>query len=196
LIVRSTRARFGISGCFLLIIAVFVILPVAGFAIAVWLAFTPTASEAAAAAAYRNAPACSPSPPAPDCIEVEKAAIVSYTRIPGKCGAHYDRFSLKLTDGVHPVLVSFDCLGTNPSYALPDGQVLVREYRGQVTTVYDVNGKGFETTDSPIGGASWRGGVSALMLIIFGTWLLVVAVITLGVRFTNRARASATKPSC
>jgi hypothetical protein len=180
----------------LLIFAVFVILPAAAFAFALWLAFTPTASEAAAAAAYRNAPACSPSSPATDCIKTERAEIVSSTWIPGKCGGHYDRFTVKLPDGVHDAQIDFDCLAPNPSYSLPDGQLLVREYRGQVTTVYDVNGKAYETTDSPIGGASWRGGVSAVMLSVFGAWLLAVAIIAIGVRFTNRARASAPKPSC
>jgi hypothetical protein len=166
--------------CLVTALLVFVVLPAAGLAIAAWLFLVPTASEAEAAKAYRDAPACSLSSLSPGCIKTEKAEIVSYTWIPGKCGAHYDRFTLKLTDGVHPVQIGFDCLAPNPSYALPDGRVLIREYRGQVTTVYDVNGKAYETADSPTGGSSWRGGVAAL-LIIFSAPILLVSLLVLRV---------------
>jgi hypothetical protein len=158
------------------VLLVLVVLPIVGLGLAAWLFLVPTASEAAAANAYRNARVCAPSPPAPDCIKTERAEIVSYRSIPGRCGGHYDRFTLKLTDGVHDVQIGFDCLGPNPSYALSDGRVVVREYRGQVTTVYDVSGKAYETGDSPIGGSSWRGGVAAL-LIIFSAPILLVALI-------------------
>lgn len=165
---------------------IFVVIPVIGFGFGVWLLLTPTSAEAAAATAYRNAPACLASAPEQGCIHTERAQIVSYTWIPGKCGSHTDRFTLRLADGTHHADISFDCLASNPSYASSDDRVAVREYGALVTTVYDVDGEAHETTDSPTGGASWRGGVAALMLIVFGGWLVALAAMVIGVRLTNK----------
>jgi hypothetical protein len=178
-----------VRGCLVTLFLTFVILPLVGVAFAVWLLLTPTSWEVAAATAYKNAPICSASTPEQGCIHTERAEIVSYTWIPGKCGGHTDRFALRLADGTHHADIKFDCLASSPSYASSDGRVAVREYRGLVTTVYDVDGQAHETTDSPTGGASWRGGVAALMLIVFGGWLLAVMVIVIGVKLTSKRQA-------
>jgi hypothetical protein len=168
----------------------FVVVPVIGFGFGVWLLLTPTSAEAAAATAYKNAPACLASAPQQGCIHIERAQVVSYTWIPGKCGSHTDRFTLQLADGAHHADVRFDCLASSPSYTSSDGRVVVREYQGLVTTVNDVDGHAHETTVSPTGGASWRGGVAALMLIVFGGWLLALAIIAIGVKLTSK------RPAC
>jgi len=178
-------------GCLPSILLVFVIFPVAGFAFAVWLIFTPTSSEAAAATAYQNAPACSSSLPAEGgCIHGEQAEIVSFRSIVGRCGSHTDQFMLRLIDGLHQAELAFGCLAANRSYALADGRVAVREYRRLVTTVYDVEGRAYETTDSPSGGASDRRGVAALMLVFLGAWLGVLVAVAIGFMVTKRPKAS------
>jgi hypothetical protein len=158
-----------------------VVLPIVGFAFGIWLMFTPTSSEAAAAAAYKNAPMCSSSVTEQGCIQIAQAQLVSYSTFWGKCGGHTDRLTLKVADGNHEAEIAFDCLAANPAYALPDGTVKVRVYRGLITTVYDANGKAYETQDSPSGGRSWRRGIAAVILIVFGAWLLVLAIVAIPV---------------
>jgi hypothetical protein len=159
---------------------------VAGFAFGVWLLLTPSAAEVAAATAYDNAPACPSLATERDCIKTERAQIVSYEWIPGRCGAHTDRFTFQLIDGAHQADIHIDCFAPNPSFASSDGRVEVREYRGLVTTVYDVVGKAYETTDSPAEGRSWTRGLGAVMLAVFGAWLLLLVVAAIYFRFSNR----------
>jgi hypothetical protein len=187
---RLGSASLIARGCLTTLFLVFVVLPVAGFAFAVWLLLTPTSSETAATTAYRNTPACSSLLPEQSCIQTERAEIVSFSSIPGRCGSHTDRFTLKLADGLHTAEIPFDCLAADASYGWSDGRVNVHEYRGLVTTVYDAAGKAYETTDSPSRGNGWRRGVAVVMLIVLGSWLIVVAIIAVGVRFTKRARPS------
>lgn len=166
------------------LVLVFVILPVAGLAFAVWLFFTPTASESAAVAAYANAPACPASGPARDCIKVERAVLVSLDQFPGKCGSRYDRLGLKVADGVHQAEIRFDCFAPYTSYAPIGGQVRVREYRGLITTVYAADGTAYETIESP-GGSSWRRGIAAGIGAILGAWVLFLAAIAIGLRLAK-----------
>jgi hypothetical protein len=181
-----------LRGCLVL---VFVVLPVAGLAFAVWLFFTPTASENAAEAAYANAPACPASGPARDCIKVERAVLVSLAQIPGRCGGHYDRLGLQLGDGIHQAEIKFDCFGPYPFYSLIGGQVRVREYGGLITTVYAADGTAYETIDSP-GNSSWRRGIAAVMVVILGAWVLVLVAFVIWNKFTSRPRASLPKATC
>jgi len=178
----NSRSVLFLRSCLIL---VFVILPVVGLAFAVWLFFTPTASENAAEAAYANAPACPVSGPARDCIKLERAVLVSLDRIPGKCGSFHDRLGLQLGDGVHQAQIGFDCFAPYPFYASIGGHVKVREYRASITTVYAADGTAFETTDSPRGGASWRRGIAAGMAAVLGSWVLFLAVVAIGLRLTK-----------
>jgi hypothetical protein len=182
----SRRSGLIARGCLVTLFLIFLVLPVAGFALAVWLLLTPSSSEVVAATAYKSAPVCTSSPAQHGCLQTERAHVLSYSWIPGRCGSHTDRFTLQLTDGVHQADVHFDCLGANPSYASADGLVAVREYRGLVTTVFDVSGKAYETTDSPTHGGSWTRGLGAVMLAVFGTWLLLLVVAAIYFRFGNR----------
>lgn len=171
-------------GCLAVGAMVFLVLPAAGLGSAIWLMFTPTAPEVSSATAYKNAPACSSLMQTEQgCIQNERAEMVSFSRSIGRCGSHTDQLTLKLADGLHTAEIAFDCLAANRFYELPDGRVNVREYRGLVTTIYDVDGKAYETTDSPTGGASWRRGIAAGILVVTIPWLIVMAFLVIGVRF-------------
>jgi hypothetical protein len=171
-------------GCLGAIFLVLVVLPVAGFVFAVWLLFTPTAEETAAATAYEKASVCSSSQlTQKGCIHNERAEIASYSSTVGRCGSRTERFTLKLADGLHKAEISLDCLAVQPSYGWSDGRLNVREYEGLVTTVYDAGGKAYETTDSPSHPMSWRRGVAAVMLIFLGPWLILVAIFAIAVVF-------------
>ena len=184
---RQRTAR----GCLISLFLVFVVLPAAGFAFALWVLITPTPEETAAATAYRNAPACSSTLSTEQgCIRSERAEIVNYSWTVGRCGSHSDRFTLKLSDGLHKAEVGFDCFAANASHGWSDGRVNVREYRGVVTTVYDIDGKAYETTDSPDRHRSWTRGVAAAVLALLGAWLIVVGVIAIGLKFTKWPKAS------
>jgi hypothetical protein len=177
-------------GCLITLFLVFVVLPVAGFAFALWVVLTPTSEETAAATAYRNAPACSSVLSTEQgCIRSEPAEIVNYSWTVGRCGSHTDRFTLKLNDGLHTAEVGFDCLAANASWG-SDGRVNVREYRGEVTTVYDVDQRAYETTVSPARSRSLIRGVAAAVLALLGAWLIVVGVIAIGLKFTKWPKAS------
>jgi hypothetical protein len=177
-------------GCLITLFLVFVVLPVAGFAFALWVVLTPTSEETAAATAYRNAPACSSVLPTEQgCIRSERAEIVNYSWWVGRCGSHTDRFTLKLNDGLHKAEVGFDCLAANASWG-SDGRMNVREYRGEVTTVYDVDQRAYETTVSPARSRSWTRGVAAAVVAVLGAWLVVVGVIAIGLKVTKRTNTS------
>jgi hypothetical protein len=171
-----------VRSCLVTSVLLFVVGPAAGIAFAVWLALTPTASEAEAAKAYTNAPACPATSTAKDCVRSERAELISLDRIPQRFGSHTDRLTLKLADGVHQT----EIYANSPApfhaapyvyYAAVGGPVRVREFRGRVTTVYGADGKGYETADSPTGGANWRGGVAAAMIIVLAPVLIVAAIL-------------------
>jgi hypothetical protein len=179
---RNVRWSMRARSCLVIGLLLFIVLPIAGIAFAVWLALTPTTSEAEAAKAYRNAPACAATSTVKDCVRTESAKLISYEWFNGKLGSRTDRLKLKLSDGAHQADIYFN--SSRPLEAVPriyyapaGGPVRVREFRGKVTTVYGADGKAYETSDSPTGGANWRGGVAALMIIISAPILIVAGIV-------------------
>ena len=162
--------------CLVTALLVFVALPAAGLVIAAWLFLVPTASEAEAANAYRKAPVCTASAAA-DCINVEQAVVVDVFSTAGKWGSRDDTFKLKLADGDHLTNIYFDVFAPDVYFATVGGQLRVHEFRGRVTTIYSVDGKGWETGDSPDGGSSWRGGVAAALIILSAPIFIIALVV-------------------
>ena len=191
-----------VRSCLVIGLLLFIIGPAAGIAFAVWLALTPTASEAEAAKAYTNAPACPATPTVNECIRTERAQLLSFEWFPGKLGSRTDTLKLKLADGIHQTDIYFS--STRESFIAPavyygpvGGTVVIREFRGQVTTVYEAAGKGYETVDSPISGASWRGGVFALLIIFLAPILIVASYLLIrgfGLRSLWRMLRNPTRP--
>jgi len=153
-----------------------VVLPAAGLAFAAWLFLVPTATEAQAANAYRNAPACAASTTS-DCVNVEQADVVDIFSTPRRFGGGTETFKLRLADGVHLTNIYFDIFAPDVYFAPVGGRLQVHEFRGRVTTIYSADGKAYETGDSPIGGSSWRGGVGAILVIVSAPVLLVALIL-------------------
>lgn len=200
--VAYTHRSLLVRSCLVIGLLLFIIGPAAGIAFAVWLAVTPTATEAEAAKAYTSAPACQATQIVKDCVRTESAQLVSFEWFPGKLGSRTDRLKFKLADGVHHTDIYFSStreslIPPSVNYGPVGGSVRVREFRGQVTTVFDADGKGYETVDSPIRGASWRGGVFALLIILLVPVLIVASYLLIrgfGLRSLWRMLRNPTRP--
>jgi hypothetical protein len=181
--------------CLVTALLLFVALPAVGLAFAAWFFLVPTASEAEAANAYRNAPVCTASTTA-DCVNAEQADVVDVFNTPRRLGGSTLTFKLKLADGIHQTNIYFDIFAPEVSFARVGGQLRVHEFRGRVTTIYSADGKAYETGDSPIGGSSWRGGAGAALVIISAPLLLIglVMVRVFGLKSIWRLLKNPNKP--
>ena len=168
---RNLRHPRLIGSLLALAIILFLVAPAVVIGLSGWWFLDGHGPAVKAAAEYKASPQCDPGLPLVPCYLIEKGQLLSLTRIPGKCGSHYDRLSVSLDSGIYQTDIHFDCLADWVDYANAAGQVTVKLFDGRITEVATTDGTMLETMDAP-GAALLAQGVFIVVLAFCGPWLL------------------------
>jgi hypothetical protein len=166
----TRRAHWILRSCAVGAILFFLLPPIV-IGITGWSFLKSLGPQAATKAKYQALSRCSPGSDASDCYTLETGTLLSLSRVPGNC-SHTDQLSISLGDGVHQVDVYFSCMQPYVWYANARGRVTVKRYGGEITAVQGIDGRMYETTDSP-GETNWAAGIFAGAIALMGAPILI-----------------------
>ena len=164
------RAHWILRSCAVGAILFFLVPPIV-IGVTCWSFLQSLGPQAATKAKYQALSRCSPGNTTGDCYTLATGTLLSLSRVPGNC-SHIDELSINLGDGVHQVDVYFSCMQPYVWYADAAGRVTVKRYGGQITAVQGIDGRMYETDDSP-GRTNWAAGIFAGAIALMGAPILI-----------------------